>query len=138
MTWDATKSMFSTYATVCIYNALGMHLRNMRTLIHTNTTFYEQRINGTQLTYADILESNEKAEDNVMIENGLSDIYRLTEECLEALTNPLHRLVVETWANSNFEKTQIILAKELDISQTYVCRILKKFRNTLKEKLEAC
>lgn len=134
MTYDG-KSKFSTYATVCIYNAVGSVIRNMNTQIRINTSSYDIELDDTGSTVLQNLESFDTADKNALSNAGVSLVMHCVDLCLKELKNPLHKNIIESWATSNFEKQHTKIASELGCSQTYVTQIIKKFRHQLKKKM---
>lgn len=134
MTFEPLKNnMFSTYASVCIYNALGSYIRILKNQIKTIS--YETPIEG-DLALIDILESNDTADGRVLVDSGISDIDKAVSEALKELSNPLHRAIVDTWVESGFTLTHVKIAEKEGCTQSYVSQIIKRFKHSLKNKLE--
>lgn len=135
MTFEPGKSAFSTYATVCIYNRLGSHVRSLNTLINTNTVSYETPVGPDGTSIIDKLESPLTADEEVLAESGVEHIWQVFHVCLGELDNGLHKRIVSLWGESGFTVSQAVIAETVGCTQTYVSQILKKFRNILKERL---
>lgn len=137
ITYDVSKSCkLSTYATVCIYNALGSYVRKLQSQANLDTISYEVPIGEDGNTLLNKLKSDLTADREVLSDCGVSLIANATRESLETLTNPLHRKIVDSWVDSEFTLTQDRIAAMHGCTQSYVAQIIKRFKNTLKKKLE--
>lgn len=131
-TYDASRDCsFSTYATTCIYNGIMMYLRTYKREHALEAVSLDAELNDEGLTYVDLL----AGADDIELEH-FSTINIAINKALSNISNNKHKEVVTKWIESNFEATQKELAKELDISQAQVSRILSIFKNKLKKELE--
>jgi RNA polymerase sporulation-specific sigma factor len=137
MTYDFNKnSKFSTYATVCIYNRLGSYIRSLNTQIMQCTTSYERPVGEDGKVLLDTLESEEKADKNILSDCGVLLVSVAISECIASIKNPLHKQIVELWVRSEFQMKHDNIAEELGCTQSYVSQTIKAFKNNLKKKLE--
>ncbi len=126
-------SKFSTYATVCIYNKLGSHVRALNTQIVVNTDFCD-RADGTSVL--DKIESSYTADGDIIDKTGVKAIHETINKCLGEVTNENHKCILMLWIGSDFTMTQTTIASEVGCSQTYVAQVLKKFKSRLKRRLD--
>jgi RNA polymerase sigma factor (sigma-70 family) len=126
---------FSTYATVCIYNRLGSYIRSLNTQILQNTMSYEMPVGNDGMVLLDTLESSKTADREILSECGVNIIYNSIQECIEDMTNPLHRLIVSVWVESEFTASFTDIACVAKCTQSYVSQVIKVFKNKLKKKL---
>lgn len=136
MSYTPGKAAFSTYATVCIYNRLGSHVRSLNTQIHTNTSSYEQLV-GENIKLIDMLESQGTVDEGVMSEAGVSHLHKVFDYCYAEVKNDLHRQIIGLWSESNFTMTHARIAEELGCTQAYVSQTIKRFRVSMKQIWEA-
>lgn len=135
-TFTPGKSEFSTYATVCIYNRLGSYIRSINTNIHTNTVHYEEPINKEGLRLVDILESPTRVESNILIKDEVHSVQEAFNKCYTELTNETQKSIIKTWAASNFTATHVTIAESLGCTQSYVSQTIKRFRISLKGRID--
>lgn len=133
-TFDASKNFqFSTYGTVCIYNALGSYVRSIKNT--PDLTYYEATTdNGYSLL--ETLESEDKSDKPTLVRNGVDNIRIAVSASLLETTNPLHRAIVEAWTMSDFTLTHVKIADQEGCSQSYVSQVIKRFKRSIKNKLE--
>lgn len=136
ITYDKGSS-FKTYATVCIYNSLGCHIRALKTQIIVNTVSYDGALGVDGLPYIESVESSLTADGDILKECESLELRLAFIECYSLLRNDLHKRIVHLWADSGFIMTHVEISKAVGCSQTYVTRMLKEFRRCMKTKLEA-
>lgn len=137
MTFDASRSSkFSTYATVCIYNSLGTYVRSLNTVIRKNTISYDAPVDDEGTTYLDSFESTLTTDGKLLEKAGVEEIMQCVEQCIAEVNNKTQRSILEYWRKSMFKATHKEIASKLNCSQSYVSRILNRFRCNLKNKLE--
>lgn len=133
-TWDnSSGTKLSTYATVCIYNALGCYLRKLNRKRQIDTVSY-----------------NNIANDNAEFSNFISSHYSLEESVinsirLKAAYDAMQRLrskysgvclkVFEVWYASDFSMSTTDIAKHLGTSQPYVSQTLARIRADIKKEM---
>lgn len=129
---DGKGSSFKTYATVCIYNALGGHVRKLKTLSVANTYLYES-VTGKDIS---MIQDTISIDDGILRQCNTAELASVFNSCYTQLTVPLQKSVVNLWASSGFSMTQTEISLSVGCAQTYVTKILKKFRQDMKNKLE--
>src|SRR5690554_1463642 len=66
-TYDRSKSVkLSTYATVCINNALGNYIRRMKKKRQLDIVYYNDLIEGQDIEYIEILPSDINVENEII------------------------------------------------------------------------
>ncbi|MNU34839.1 RNA polymerase sigma-35 factor precursor [compost metagenome] len=137
LTFTPGKSAFSTYATVCIYNQLGCHVRSLNTKIATNTGSYEE-VAFEDLRLIDTLEAPGSVDENILSEAGIEYFHKVFEYCLKELVrSELHKQIISLWYESNFTMTHARIAEELGCAQSYVSQTIKWFKASMKQIWEA-
>ena len=125
--YDMTKGYeFSTYAIRCIDNEILMVMRNSKKIINI-------------ISLENIVSRNNDDEDGIKIQDQLTDDYNLEEENEKTEIYKIIREVVNNLQNEDKEiimlyfgfyndhpYTQKEIANKLNISQSYVSRIIKK------------
>jgi DNA-directed RNA polymerase specialized sigma subunit len=129
------KHKFSTYATVCIYNRLGSYVRSIKTQIVLNTLSYESTVSEDGKTLLDTFESKSTADGELLSECGIQDVYEAIDYCIRSTTNPLHRMIVSIWVETDFKASYTSIAKAAGCTQSYVSQVIRIFKSTLKKKL---
>jgi len=137
LTFTPGKSAFSTYATVCIYNRLGSHIRSLNTQIITNTGSYEE-VAYEELRLIDTLESPDTVDESILSEAGVEYFHKVFKYCLKELVrSDLHKQIISLWYDSNFTMTHAKIAEELGCAQSYVSQTIKWFKASMKQIWEA-
>lgn len=135
-TFDPSKNnRLSTYATVCIYNKLGSYIRSLNTSMNLNTISYDTPVGTEGRTLLDTLESNDTADGNLLANSGVEDIMYKVSRCLMEFKNPVHKNILQLWIDSGFERTHTSIAESIGCTQTYVSQVIKKFKYSLRRKL---
>lgn len=140
LTYDQSKNVqFSTYASVCIYNALGSYVRmlnkqrQLEVISYNNVAFSDD---GTDHEFVDFFEAPSNAEDSYM----RAELCRLVREAYQKqydmLTNEKHKSIIALWHESGYTKSTVAIAKELSVSQAYVSQVINGFKFKLKKRLE--
>jgi RNA polymerase sporulation-specific sigma factor len=135
-TFDDQKNVkFSTYATVCIYNALGSYIRELNKkrqleVISYNSLVYEEA------ELVDFIPGPCSAEDDYVGNEYCKYIRKILADEHAKLHNHTVWNVVDIWITSEFTKDTKEIAKEAGVSQSYVSQILNRFRYSLKKRLE--
>lgn len=141
LTYDQSKNVqFSTYASVCIYNALGSYVRTQNKqrqleLISYNNIAYAE--DGTEHEFVDFLPASYDIEKDYVCEE-LHMLVRLEVQTLyDNLTNEKHKAIISVWRNSEYTASMVNIAKEVGVSQPYVSQVINSFKSKLKKRLEA-
>ena len=129
---------FSTYASVCIYNAIGQHIRHKNRKRQLEVISYnilvEGKDNETELEYflGDLTDDPEK---RVLLDELRVVAKQIIDEEFEKLSGNA-RIVVGAWIASDYNVKQTEIAKETGVSQSNASRILSAFKYKLKRRLE--
>jgi len=125
---------FSTYATVCIYNALGSYIRTLNTKNKIEFVSYH---NTTQegSEYIDSIATGQSPEDMMTSEERLKHMYSIFEE-QSLLLNDKQRAIIDNWRESDFTAQTTEIAKVVGVSQSYVSSTLAVFKNRLRIEFE--
>lgn len=136
MTFDESKNVtFSTYSTVCIYNALGCYIRELNKKRQLEViSYHEPMYENSELV--DFIPGPCSAEDTCVGEDYLCYIKRVLHEEHEKLANTTVWKVVNNWIESEFSKGTKEIANEVGVSQSYVSQVLNRFRYSLRKRLE--
>lgn len=128
-TFDESKGFkFSTYASKVIYNEVLMMLRKTkkyRETITLNNNISEKK------EYLDLVEDKSH---NL----ARSDYYRTLEELKEVALQTLsvrHQNIVSTWLDNGCTIQQVEVAKQYNITQPQISRIISRFKRRLKDML---
>ena len=140
LTYDQSKNIkFSTYASVCIYNALGSYIRTqnkqrqLEVVSYNNIAYSED---GTDHEFVDFLSTSSDVEQDFM-KNELHRIVREEfQKQYDTLTNEKHKVIVSLWHDSEYEASMVSIAKQAGVSQPYVSQVINSFKFNLKKRLE--
>ena len=141
LTYDQSKSVqFSTYASVCIYNALGSYVRTQNKqrqleLISYNNIAYSE--DGNDHEFVDFFEDPSDVERDYLRQELLSMVVTEFQKQYDELTNEKHKLILSIWRDSGYEATMVEIAKQANVSQPYVSQVINGFKFKLKKRLEA-
>lgn len=140
-TYDETqKAKISTYATVCIYNALGNYVRELKRKRQLELVSYNApAFANSKEEYAEHLPVHTQVrslEESYIKNEYYVFIKRIVQEEKNKLTNPTIYTVVDIWIDSDFIKDTKEIAKEAGVSQSYVSQVLNRFRYSLRKRLE--
>ena len=137
-TYDSKQNTaFSTYATVCIYNAIGNYLRHLNKKNQIHTVSYNELLsedgNGT---FEYVLGTGQNPEDEIVANERYKVLLKAFDELLNDSSNDTVRLIIEYWRDSDFTASQTDIARATGLTQSHVSRTLSAFRHKLKQKLE--
>lgn len=127
---------FATYAARCIENEILMHFRNVKKT--AGDVYISEPIDsdsdGSSITLMDIFSDEESLIDNIDLKLKAEKLHRFIEESLDIR----EKRIIELRYGLDGRKplTQREIAKNLDISRSYVSRIEKKALEKLKRKFE--
>ena len=129
--YDGTKnSKFATYASKCIDNEIRMSLRNVRK--HLNLFRLDDYVNCvSDTTFVELLCDEKDFFENVFTKEEYEIVRKIISEL------PLkEKIIVEMYFGFNGRKyTQVEIAKEVNISQSYLSRVIKDILNKIKNRL---
>lgn len=140
LTYDQSKSVqFSTYASVCIYNALGSYVRTqnkqrqLEVISYNNVAYTED---GTEHEFVDFISAPSDVEQDYM----KKELHRLVREEFQKqydmLTNEKHKSIISLWRDSEYEASMVSIAKQVGVSQPYVSQVINSFKFNLRKRLE--
>lgn len=140
LTYDQSKSVqFSTYASVCIYNALGSYVRTqnkqrqLEVISYNNVAYTED---GTDHEFVDFISASSDVEQDYM----KKELHRLVREEFQKqydiLTNEKHKSIISLWRDSEYEASMVSIAKQVGVSQPYVSQVINSFKFNLRKRLE--
>ena len=141
-TFDYTKGRrFSTYASRCIDNQIKMHFRKIKrqqSEVYINEPL-ETDSEGNTLTIADILASNVNIEEETELRINSQKLYRYIDEELDEREKEIicKRYGIRDGRGYVCEAmTQREIAKQLQISRSYISRIEKKALEKLRKRFD--
>lgn len=140
LNFDQEKNIrFSTYASVCIYNALGNYVRTMNKqrqleVISYNNIAYTE--DGADCEYESFLSNSVDIEANVLKQELCKAVREEFQRLYDNLTNEKHRVILGIWRDSDFEASMVTIAKEAGVSQPYVSQVINSFKHNMKERME--
>lgn len=140
LTYDQSKNVqFSTYASVCIYNALGSYVRTLNkqrqleVISYNNIAFSDD---GTEHEFVDFFEAPTSVEDNYIRNERCLLVRKAVQEQYDKLTNEKHKAILLLWCKSGYSMSSVAIAKEIGVSQSYVSQVINSFKSKLKRRLE--
>lgn len=136
LTFDQSKNIqFSTYATVCIYNALGCYVRQLNkvrqleVVSYHNTAYSED---GEEHCFLDFIPVGVDIESEYIKKELATVISKCFEEAYNLLTNDTHKRIVRAWQELDYKTTTVQVAEIAKVSQPYASQVLSRFKKTLK------
>lgn len=140
LTYDGTKGYkFSTYATCCIYNALGSYIRTLNkkrqleVLSYNNIAYNED---GQNHEFVDLLSNDIDVEEEIMKQELFSKVCEAYHITYNKLTNEKHKAIISTWHNADYAISNKDIAEIVGVSQPYVNQVINTFKHSLRKKLE--
>lgn len=140
-TYEAEKGYkFSTYATCCIYNALGSYIRTLNKKKQLDTVSYNNiayNNDGDSHEFLELFASAVDIEQDVMkgeLYRKLNDIYQVA---YDRLTNPKHKAIAKAWRDADYSISNKDIAKIAGVSQPYVNQVISTFKFNIKKRVEA-
>lgn len=129
--YDITKNIkFATYASRCIDNQIRLSFRNVRK--HLNLLRLDNYVNCvSDTTFVELLCDEKDFFENVFTKEEYEMVRKIISEL------PLkEKIIVQMYFGFNGRKyTQIEIAKEVNISQSYLSRVIKDILNKIKNRL---
>lgn len=129
---------FSTYASVCIYNALGMHVRHLNRKRKLEVISYNMIVdsyeNDVELEYF-LGDLTEDPEERLLSKELVTYINAVIQEEYNKLSGNA-KIVIGIWLDKDYKIKQNEIANVAGITQTTVSRILSAFKYKLKKRLE--
>jgi len=124
---------FSTYASVCIYNALGCYVRKLKNKRQIVTVSYN-KVTEEGVEFSAFISSKSSVEDDAMNRMRLEAVYRAMRKLKETYTDTKLD-VFNLWYDSEFTISSVDIAKTLGISQPYAYRLLSYIRADIKKEI---
>jgi len=141
LTYDDTRGYkFSTYATCCIYNALGSYIRTLNkkrqldVVSYNNIAYSEDGVNHEFIDFFEATADVEKYYLQYELHEKVCEVYQLT---YSRLTNDKHKAIIKTWHDADYDISNKDIAKVVGVSQPYVNQVINTFKHSLRKKLEA-
>ena len=136
-TFDYTKcTRLATYASRCIENEIFMHFRTLKK--NANEVSMNEPIDvdseGNPLTFSDIIYDEKNVFDDVDLKMKTEKLYEYIEDIKDERKKKI--LIMRYGLYDTKPYTQREIAKELDISRSYVSRIETKAIEELRELFE--
>lgn len=131
---DSKVAKLSTYATVCIYNALGSYLRTINRQRQIEEVSYHNELEDGS-TFETLL-GECTVEECVIKDETKSTVTTAVNMSYKMLDNPKHKEIVIMWIKSEYTISTTDIAKETGVSQSYVSQVLNKFKYSLRKRLE--
>lgn len=137
-TYDEKKKItFATYASVCIYNAIGDYLRRLSKKSTIITVSYNDPIYpGSNQTYFDTLQDEHNVVDEVLNKELYAQLWKAFDKAYAELTSEQAKAAIDYWKESEFIATQSEIARAVGLTQSYVSRVLSAFKHKIKIELE--
>jgi len=135
---DNRNARFSTYASVCIYNALGTYVRSLNKVRQLDVVSYNaiKSLDENDVECLGILASDYNLEEEVIRTEQIRKINLALQQTKDALTNKTHLAIFNAWDETDFMGTITEIAKKVGVTQSYVSQILNKIRHMLRIKME--
>jgi DNA-directed RNA polymerase specialized sigma subunit len=135
VTFDASRNnMFSTYATVCMYNRLGSYIRSLHNQA-VEVVYYEESVSEGGPALLNVIDSGYRTDHGYLLKEHIVVVKDVVEVLARDITNELQRRIVKEWMNSDFSMTHENIAMNIGCTQSYVSQVLKKFSIKVKYKL---
>ncbi len=141
LTYDDTRGYkFSTYATCCIYNALGSYIRTLNKkrqldVVSYNNIAYSE--DGVNHEFVDFFKATADVEKDYLQQELLSKVCEVYELTYSRLTNDKHKAIIKAWHDADYDISNKDIANIVGVSQPYVNQVINTFKHSLRKKLEA-
>ena len=137
-TYDASKgASFSIYASICIYNAIGMYLRGLKRIKDHEVISLDVPIYGSNKeTFGGTIAADETPESVYLDAELIESMRKAYSKVLEKTKPAKHRTVMELWYNSGGSMSQQEIADNVGASQSYVSRIIAATKHKIREEME--
>lgn len=128
---------FSTYASVCIYNALGSYQRTQNRQRQLTVISYHATHEENGLELLGVIPGVGCVEDGYLKDELHTEVRNAFNELHARVTNPKHVAILSAWLASDFEATTKDIAAEVGVSQSYVSQVLNNFKYSMRKRMEA-
>lgn len=140
LTYDDSKGIkFSTYATCCIYNALGSYIRTKKKkrqieeVSYNNIAFNDD---GVEHEFLELFCSNDSVDSGIIKAEVVSKVCEVYQYVYNRLTNEKHKAIISAWHTSDYTLSNNELAEYAGVSQPYVNQIINTFKYNMRKRLE--
>ena len=125
---------FSTFAYVCIYNALGMYIRKIVRERDMNMIYYDAPTQA-ETSILDLIPSTINIEEAFVEKEKIACIRKVLFEYVNTRPSARQRHILNKWIESDFRIKTIEIAESVGVSQCYVSVTIKNARAYIKKKL---
>lgn len=135
-TFDASKgASFGTYASVCIYNSIGMYLRKAKRAADHEAMSLEDEISDG-FTLADAIPDKHTPESVYLASEAIADMHLAYSRVFSKTSSEKQREVMRLWYESRGDMTQQEIANTTGYSQSYVSRVISATKHKIRTELE--
>lgn len=141
VTYDSTKGYrFSTYATCCIFNALGSYIRTLnkkrqlQVVSYNNIAYCEDGVNHE---FLEVLPNSISVEDDYLHKELLLAVNYSYKTAYNKLTNSKQKAIIKAWHDADYDISNKEIASLVGVSQPYVNQVISAFKHKIRKKLEA-
>ena len=124
----------STYATCCIYNALGSYIRTLNRKRQIDTVSYNNIADDSN-EYITLFASEDCTEQSLLRNELHCAVRSAVTDAIDSLPEGKQKSIILAWCKSEFKATYVDIAKSTGVSQPYVSQVLSTFMYKLKRKL---
>lgn len=137
-TFDKSKDIkFSTYASVCIYNGIGVYIRSINKKRQLETVSYEEPLDDTSdIQLVETLGTDVTPETILLQEELHARVRKAVDKVIAETTNATAVSVLEYWRSTDYTAQQAELAKYAGVKQPTISRIISAFKYKVKLELE--
>lgn len=136
--YDKSKpATFLTYASVCIYNEIGMLYRknkNQKMIYPLDAEAYEK--DGVSVSFIDMLADNTDFVNDKVHDAMHAELQGIIVDLVASYDKVIYRKILQTWIDSDYKMHQSDIAALHNMSQSYVSRITSMFKKDLKKKIK--
>ena len=135
---DDKRAKFSTFAAVCIFNALGTYVRYLNRVKQLDIVSYNAlqcNGDGDESEYLSILGNDQSAE-SVVVAAEKSALIGQAISTVRCKLNSVHKRVLDAWVTEGFLTSTVEIAKEIGVSQSYASQGLSRIKHLLRKELE--
>lgn len=136
---EAENVKFSTYATVCIYNALGCYIRKLNNkqqldVISYNTVAYSDEVGDHE--HEEFITNGITTEDEVLNALSYNELVDIIDQAVKSISNTKQRSIIAMYVNSDYTLSSKELASIIGVSQSYASQVLNIFKGDLRKRME--
>ena len=138
---DDKSCLLSTYAHCCIYNALGDYVRKLNQkrqleVLSYNTVAYKEGDN--EVTHESLLAAGDKhqPESSLLKQELIGETRKAVTYVLSHMSNKTHKVIVQTWLDSDLLAQTTDIAEIVGVSQSYASQTIAIFKNKVKKRME--